>query len=118
MNRTILVVTSEPVYSKLVEEIARRFGERVLPASDGQSGLDILEKEHIDLIVCDVELPVMSGIEFHRHVVQDSRFAEIPFVFVTGTMDIDVLRSVRNIPKVRLIPKSNLVELFTQLLQA
>jgi len=118
MNRTLLVVTNEPVYAKLVEEIARQFNEQVITRSDGQSGLDVLAQQRIDLIVCDVELPGMCGIAFHQAVAQDVRLAHIPFVFVTGTTDIDTLRSVRNIPNVRLIPTSNLVELFTQLLQS
>jgi CheY-like chemotaxis protein len=117
MNRTILVVDNDPVYARLVQEIARRFNERVVSAPDGESGLEILKNQQVDLVICDVELPVMGGLAFHARIVQDEHLARIPFVFVSATTDISVLRSVRNIPNIRLIPKSNLVELFTEFLQ-
>jgi CheY-like chemotaxis protein len=117
MNGTILVVDNDPVYARLVEEIARRFNERVLSALDGESGLEILKNQQVDLVICDVDLLMMGGLAFHSRIVQDEHLAGIPFVFVTATTDISILRSVRNIQNIKLIPKSNLVELFTELLK-
>jgi len=62
----------------------RDLGVEVSCAIHGADALRILEKESFDLILCDINMPVMDGLEFGYHLRQDSRFDDVPLVLITG----------------------------------
>jgi DNA-binding response OmpR family regulator/DNA-binding CsgD family transcriptional regulator len=60
-------------------------------AGTGQEALDLLTTQHYDLVLCDITMPGMSGIDLLRAVRQQSRLADLPFIFLTalaGRQDI------------------------------
>ena len=57
---------------------------RVLTAANGQEGLDILENNGVDLIVSDIMMPVMDGIEFMARVRKSPHWSHIPMVMLTA----------------------------------
>ncbi|MBS0663085.1 MAG: response regulator [Verrucomicrobia bacterium] len=59
-------------------------GHSVVLALDGESGLDKADPAWIDLVLLDVELPRMSGIEVCRALKRDRRLARIPVLMMTG----------------------------------
>jgi len=65
---TILVVDDEPSISEVVSIYLRRAGYQVVVAQDGQEALDALEKEPPDLVVLDLMLPKMDGLEITRRL--------------------------------------------------
>ena len=62
-DKVVLIAEDEAINKKLMERILSKAGFTVLSAGDGQSALDIYKKTHIDLILMDVQMPVMDGIE-------------------------------------------------------
>lgn len=62
-NKVILIAEDEAINKKLMERILSKAGYIVLSAGDGQAAMDIYEKNKIDLILMDVQMPVMDGIE-------------------------------------------------------
>ncbi|MCP4914866.1 MAG: response regulator [Oligoflexia bacterium] len=56
----------------------------VIKAENGKVGLEKLEKNHIDLIIVDIQMPVMNGFEFCNIVANDERFNKIPYIFLTA----------------------------------
>ncbi|HIJ69511.1 MAG TPA: response regulator, partial [Deltaproteobacteria bacterium] len=70
------------VISKVLQMLKFELGE-CLEASNGQEALDILEGKWIDLILADVNMPVMDGVAFIRSLREKNICGDIPVVFVT-----------------------------------
>ena len=78
----ILVVDDEPVVRQLTVEILRRSGHDPHGVASARAALDLLDKEHFDLVVSDVVMPEMTGIEF-LHELRE-RLPDLPVVLMTG----------------------------------
>lgn len=117
MERMILVVDDDPMYIDLVTDVALSLKYAVLSAPDGAAALNLLMTQRVDLIVSDVEMPVMDGLAFHATVRSDSRFSSLPFIFLTGTTNPKALAYITEHTDVRHIPKANLVNDLTALLE-
>ncbi|RKY62281.1 MAG: hypothetical protein DRP95_01795, partial [Candidatus Latescibacterota bacterium] len=81
---SVLVVDDEPFWVKILTRQLERAGFRVEAASDGREALKVLERFRPDLILSDVLMPHMDGMEFRRRLLEDPRFSDIPFVFLTA----------------------------------
>ena len=83
-GETILIVDDVPVNLKLAGAILKREGSHIETAEDGQEALAKLETMQPDLILSDIQMPVIDGFELARRVRQDERFREIPMVALTA----------------------------------
>lgn len=81
---TILVVDDEEPIQELLRFNLEKEGNKVWLAKDGQEALDQVEKEQPDLIVLDVMLPGMDGLEVCRRLRQNPKFQEIPIIMLTA----------------------------------
>lgn len=83
---TILVVEDDIHLLEGIRDILRLDHYRVLTAQDGVQALEILNSqlEPPDLIVSDIMMPHMDGVEFFRRVRQEQRWLSIPFIFLTA----------------------------------
>ncbi|MFN3216373.1 MAG: PAS domain S-box protein [Acidimicrobiales bacterium] len=79
---TVLLVEDEAELLELTADAVRARGHRVHTALSGAEALEILASDAVDLIVTDVVMPGMSGVELAATVAQ--RWPRIPIVFVTG----------------------------------
>ena len=70
---TILIVEDDPVLCRMYEEKFKSEGFNVLIATDGRVGLDKALNEKINLILLDVMLPRMSGIDLLDHLRKDAK---------------------------------------------
>ena len=83
--RTLLYVEDNPANLKLVEQlIARRHDMRLLSAIDGQSGVELARAYHPDVILMDINLPGISGIEALRILAIDPETAHIPVIALSA----------------------------------
>ncbi|HTD06261.1 EAL domain-containing protein [Undibacterium sp.] len=64
--RTLLLVDDEPNILASLKRLLRREGYQILLANSGQEGLEILEKNRVDVIISDQRMPNMTGVEFLR----------------------------------------------------
>ena len=64
MKKTILVVEDESLSRKLIAGTLINHGFACLTAENGQYALDILKNNHCDLIITDLRMPIMDGVEF------------------------------------------------------
>ena len=60
---TVLIVDDDPKYRMLISSLLEKLQLSTLTASDGKEGLDMVEKHHPELVVTDINMPVMSGLE-------------------------------------------------------
>ncbi|XPV77203.1 MAG: chemotaxis response regulator CheY [Desulfovibrio sp.] len=81
----VLVVDDFATMRKIVKNILRQLGlENVVEADDGTTAWEILNKDSIDFIVSDWNMPQMTGIELLRKVRSSEEYADIPFLMVTA----------------------------------
>ncbi len=81
-----LIVDDSSVMRKIVERSLRQAGillSQVLEASNGAEGLAIIEKEKVDLILSDINMPIMDGLEFVKQLTQKQTAPPIPVVMIT-----------------------------------
>ena len=79
---TVLVVDDEELYRRAVERILRRVGHQVATAPDAAEALHIVASEHIDLVLCDVQMPGINGLELVRQV--HDLAPDLPCIVMTG----------------------------------
>lgn len=84
----ILAVEDQPEYLEMLQEVMTAVGHTLVIARDGREGLKILDEEEIDVIISDVAMPTMGGIEFHEAVRRRREHANTPFIFLTGVTNL------------------------------
>jgi CheY-like chemotaxis protein len=82
---TILVVVNDDGVRQLIVDLLEIEGYHVLTAVDGRQGLDILSIYKPDLVICDVALPLVSGIDLARTLRADPRYRALPVVAISGS---------------------------------
>ena len=81
---TILVVDDTITSRMLLKAILESAGYNVKTAVDGLEAFALLRTEHFDLVVSDVEMPRLNGLDLTARIRADQKFAELPVVLVTG----------------------------------
>jgi two-component system, cell cycle response regulator DivK len=84
MSATVLVVEDNPLNLKLVRDVLGHGGYHVLEAGDAERGIELARSEAPDLILMDVQLPGIDGVEALRRLRADSETASIPVVALTA----------------------------------
>lgn len=80
----ILVFEDNPLNLELVRDILTDAGYEVYEATDGPSGMELAFRETPDLILMDLQMPGMGGLEATRQLRADERTSGIPIVAVTA----------------------------------
>jgi two-component system, OmpR family, KDP operon response regulator KdpE len=78
---TILVVDDEPRYARWITVNLKASGYRVLTAADGESALEVAARDQPDLILLDIGLPKLDGLEVCRRVRE---FSIVPIIMLTA----------------------------------
>ena len=81
MNETILVVDDEPKIVKQARDYLEKGGFRVVTAADGEMALVVARHERPDLIVLDLNLPGMDGLDVCRALRRES---DVPIIMLTA----------------------------------
>ena len=86
MGKSVLIVDDSNTMRKIVNRSLRQAGldfDTVLEAGDGQAAVDVLADEKPDIILSDINMPNMDGIEFLKNKAADETIKDIPVVMVT-----------------------------------
>jgi len=96
MPPTVLIADDDPVTAYLLRHCLTSAGFRVCCALDGREALSLMQQEAPDLVVLDVMMPVMDGLEVLRRAKADARLSAIPVIMVTSReQDSDILEASR-----------------------
>ncbi len=93
VNATILIVDDNMTSRKFMSIMLERMGARTIQAENGQQAIDCLEDKSVDLVLMDMEMPVMSGVEATKTIrsgipfTRFTRFKELPIIALTGNTD-------------------------------
>lgn len=86
MEKCILVVDDDAMNLKRSKLILQKHYD-VLFAESGEEALDVLKSEKVDMVLLDIAMPNMNGIETFEHMREDS--IDIPVIFLTASGDED-----------------------------
>lgn len=81
---SVLIVDDDPDVRRLVEMKLELEGLLTITASNGEEALAALENESVDLVVLDLMMPVMDGLEACRRLRADQRFTDLPVLMLTA----------------------------------
>lgn len=84
MSKTILVVEDNELNRQLMVDLLGHYGYEVLEASNGVQALLLARRHHIDLILMDMQMPIMSGFEAVKMLRTDEKTAGMKIVAVTS----------------------------------
>ena len=85
-GNTLLMVDDNPLICENMKTLLSDFCN-VLIAYDGKQALDIINENEVDIILSDVEMPIMNGIELCQQLQKDDIFSHIPILFLSGRSD-------------------------------
>ena len=82
MAANVLVIEDDRLNRNLICKVLRNEGHRVVEASDGAEGLDLLYAQHFDLVITDFVMPRLNGLKLveQLHPLQP----RLPIIFITG----------------------------------
>lgn len=83
MSKRILVVDDDMMNLKMADFILKQNGYEAVLSTSGEDALEKLKVEHIDLILLDIEMPGMNGIETFKFLMLD--YIDIPVMFLTAS---------------------------------
>jgi two-component system cell cycle response regulator DivK len=83
-TKTVLIVEDNELNMKLFHDLLEANGYRVLQTRDGLSALDLARHHMPDLIIMDIQLPEVSGIEVTKWLKEDDELKSIPVIAVTA----------------------------------
>ena len=94
-DKKILIVDDEPDILKVVTFRVKKLEYEVVTATNGQEALDLIQKEEPDLILLDIELPVMNGYEVCQRVKTNEKLKHIPIIFLTASSASKIAEKVK-----------------------
>lgn len=103
--RTILIVEDSPVQAFSLVRLLEKEGLNVLCAPNGITGLSMARQYKLDLMILDIQMPGMSGLELYRAIKKDENLTQTPVIFLTGQSEPDVLQEGLEGGAVDFIPK-------------
>jgi len=84
MPKKILIVEDNELNMKLFHDLLEAHGYETLQTQEGLKALDIAREHHPDLILMDIQLPEVSGLEVTKWLKADDELASIPVIAVTA----------------------------------
>jgi YesN/AraC family two-component response regulator len=84
----LYVEDDENVHTILLRYLKRRF-EKVYSAYDGKTGYEIFQKENPDIIISDIKMPIMDGLEMSKKIREDG--SDVPIIIATAYSEIQFL---------------------------
>ena len=84
MSKRILVVEDQEDNMQILRDLLGSAGYEIIEARDGLEGVKAAKAEHPDLILMDIQLPVLDGYEATRQIKADPELTAIPIVVVTS----------------------------------
>jgi CheY-like chemotaxis protein len=113
-SKRILIVEDNHSVARMLEALAMDEVQVVI-ARDGEEGLAHIQEGHFDLIVSDVEMPKMNGVDMYKQAIEVDPSIASRFLFFTGTEDPEHLNFVRSMNTL-MLPKPSPVKVICEMM--
>lgn len=84
MKSHIVVIEDNPANLELMTYLLNHSGFEISTAINGEEGIELIQKNNPDLIICDIQLPKMDGYEIAKQLKSSSQYKDIPLIAVTA----------------------------------
>ena len=84
MAKTVLIVEDNDLNMKLFNDLLQANGYETLQTKDGREAIDLARRHRPDLILMDIQLPEISGLEITKMLKEDAELKAIPVIAVTA----------------------------------
>lgn len=95
MSKTILTVDDSSTIRQMVTFVLKEAGYTVHEAVDGQQAIDLMSSSPVDMVITDLNMPNVNGVELIRWTRADARHKFIPVVMLTTESQEDIKREGR-----------------------
>lgn len=92
---TVLTVDDSPSIRQMIKVVLGPAGHKVLEAGDGAEGLAVAKSNAINLVITDLNMPVMNGLELIKNLRSLPSFTGVPIVFLTTESDDGVKQQAK-----------------------
>lgn len=86
MTKTVLCIEDNKINMLLISRVVEAAGYDLLRAEDGPRALQLLQEEQPDIILLDVNIPGIHGLDLARMIKEDERLASIPLIATTANV--------------------------------
>ncbi len=104
----ILIVEDDPLINKMYSEKLTRDGYEVSVAQNGQEGLDKMKENRPDLIILDIMMPKLSGVEVISEMRKDVNLEKIPIIVLSNLTDGPDIEKAKKMGVTEYLVKSDL----------
>lgn len=87
----VLIVDDEEMAIKLVEHQLKLDGFEIITTTDGREAMDLIKSEEPDLVVSDIMMPFMSGLELLELIKSEKK--KIPVILISALDDVEVIQT-------------------------
>jgi two-component system chemotaxis response regulator CheY len=89
----VLVVDDMPAIRRMLRQMLQHLGVKgdILEAGDGQEAWEALQARPFDLVVCDINMPRMNGLDLLRRLRATSQYQTTPFLMISGEVSEDII---------------------------
>lgn len=108
MGKNVLLVDDSSTMRKIVGRSLRQAGiefDNIYEAADGQEALDLLEKESVDIVLSDINMPNMDGITFLREKAARAAIKDIPVLMISTETGEDIIGEAKSLGAVGALKK-------------
>ncbi len=106
MKGNLLIVDDEPLLLKSLKMSLEDAADAIYTATNGIEGLAVLEKENVQCVICDINMPKMNGVEMIKEIRH--RNSNVPFIFYTGHGNRELMMEVSKYGAFDFLDKPNL----------
>lgn len=99
MGKTVLIVDDSNTMRKIVSRSLRQAGidfDQILEAGDGQEALDVLAANKVDVVLSDINMPNMTGLEFLKAKSEDDAIKDIPVIMISTETGADIIDEAKS----------------------
>lgn len=97
MSKHILVVDDDAMNVRMAEFILKQQQYQVLKASSGMECLEVLKNQPVDLVLLDIEMPGMNGMQTLEQIRGEERFLKIPVMFLTASTELEDMENAQKL---------------------
>lgn len=108
MAKKILVIDDEELIIRSMVKLLEKNGYEVYVAKHGQDAVVMVEEESFDLVIADIRMPGMNGVETIKAVnntLETKKSEKIPVMFITGYADDEIERAAKKLKPIAYIYK-------------
>ena len=88
-GKKVLIVDDEPGQLSLTKEVAKSMGFEIDTAENGKIGLEKLESGEFDIVLTDIQMPILDGFELIRSIRSNEKYKDLPVIALSGRTDIE-----------------------------